>query len=207
MANMLEGGGKMPILPPEALQAMLQQHPHTMQLRPVLLCVFKQMANMLEGGGKTPILPPEELQAMGFKLVAYPLSLLGVSIRAMERALAELKAGQVPDVRDTGTFVDMQMAVGFPVGVTLEGFVGRFCGKVLWEGFVGRFYGFWLPSMYKIESTHPSSPPRMCMCVVPARRSVHVSICLVPWCHAWCLSLLLPMRLEYVCAFLLTSCF
>ncbi|WIA13774.1 hypothetical protein OEZ85_007324 [Tetradesmus obliquus] len=94
MANMLEGGGKTPILPPE--------EPHAM------------MANMLEGGGKTPILPPEELQAMGFKLVAYPLSLLGVSIRAMERALAELKAGQVPDVRDTGTFVDMQMAVGFP---------------------------------------------------------------------------------------------
>jgi hypothetical protein len=52
---------------------------------------------------------------MGFKLVAYPLSLLGVSIRAMERALTGLKAGVVPDVRDTGTFVDIQMAVGFPV--------------------------------------------------------------------------------------------
>jgi 2-methylisocitrate lyase-like PEP mutase family enzyme len=45
-----------------------------------------QMANMLEGGGKTPILPPEELQALGFKLVAYPLSLLGVSIKAMQGA-------------------------------------------------------------------------------------------------------------------------
>lgn len=43
-----------------------------------------QMANMLEGGGKTPVLPPSTLQAMGFKLVAYPLSLLGVSIRAMQ---------------------------------------------------------------------------------------------------------------------------
>jgi hypothetical protein len=46
-----------------------------------------QMANMLEGGGKTPLLSPEELQRLGFKLVAYPLSLLGVSIRAMEGAL------------------------------------------------------------------------------------------------------------------------
>lgn len=73
------------------------------------------MANMLEGGGKTPILPPEELQALGFKLVAYPLSLLGVSIRAMEKALSGLKYGQVPDARDMGTFVDIQMAVGFPV--------------------------------------------------------------------------------------------
>ena len=49
--------------------------------------LIEQMANMLEGGGKTPILPPEELQDMGFKLVAYPMSLLAVSIQAMESAL------------------------------------------------------------------------------------------------------------------------
>ncbi len=45
------------------------------------------MANMLEGGGKTPILPPEELDDMGFKLVAYPMSLLAVTVQAMETAL------------------------------------------------------------------------------------------------------------------------
>lgn len=39
---------------------------------------------MLEGGGKTPILNPVELEEIGFKIVAYPLSLIGVSIRAME---------------------------------------------------------------------------------------------------------------------------
>lgn len=39
---------------------------------------------MLEGGGKTPILNPLELEELGFKLVAYPLSLIGVSIRAMQ---------------------------------------------------------------------------------------------------------------------------
>lgn len=49
------------------------------------------MANMLEGGGKTPILAPEELQRLGFKLVAYPLSLMGVSMRAMQSALQLLK--------------------------------------------------------------------------------------------------------------------
>ncbi|KAK8948039.1 hypothetical protein KSP40_PGU013478 [Platanthera guangdongensis] len=43
-----------------------------------------KMANMLEGGGKTPILSPSELQEIGYKLVGYPLSLIGVSIRAME---------------------------------------------------------------------------------------------------------------------------
>lgn len=39
---------------------------------------------MLEGGGKTPILNPTELEEIGYKLVAYPLSLMGVSIGAMQ---------------------------------------------------------------------------------------------------------------------------
>lgn len=39
---------------------------------------------MLEGGGKTPILNLLELEDIGYKLVAYPLSLLGVSIQAMQ---------------------------------------------------------------------------------------------------------------------------
>jgi hypothetical protein len=39
---------------------------------------------MLEGGGKTPILSPIELEEIGYKIIAYPLSLIGVSMRAME---------------------------------------------------------------------------------------------------------------------------
>ena len=46
---------------------------------------------MLEGGGRTPLLSPAELEGLGYKIVAYPLSLLGVSIRAMQGALASLK--------------------------------------------------------------------------------------------------------------------
>lgn len=46
-----------------------------------------KMASMLEGGGKTPMLTRAELANMNFKIVAYPLSLLGVSVRAMQRAL------------------------------------------------------------------------------------------------------------------------
>jgi len=42
---------------------------------------------MLEGGGKTPILTPPELEAIGFKLAIYPLSLIGVCIRAMKVTL------------------------------------------------------------------------------------------------------------------------
>jgi hypothetical protein len=33
----------------------------------------------------------------------------------MEDALKGLKGGRVPGVREMGTFVDIQMAVGFPV--------------------------------------------------------------------------------------------
>jgi len=73
-----------------------------------------KMANMLEGGGKTPILPPEELQAMGYKLVAYPLSLLGVSMRAIETALKGLHHGEIPGPEALPTFTDMQRVVGFP---------------------------------------------------------------------------------------------
>lgn len=39
---------------------------------------------MPEGGGKIPILDPSELEDVGYKLVAYPLSLIGVSILAMQ---------------------------------------------------------------------------------------------------------------------------
>jgi len=39
---------------------------------------------MLEGGGKTPILSPVELEEIGYKIIAYPLSLIGVLMRAME---------------------------------------------------------------------------------------------------------------------------
>ncbi|KAI3428432.1 hypothetical protein D9Q98_007259 [Chlorella vulgaris] len=73
-----------------------------------------KMASMLEGGGKTPILEPTLLQAMGFKLCAYPLSLLGVSVRAMEGALQGLKAGVVPAPPAMPTFPQLQAAVGFP---------------------------------------------------------------------------------------------
>lgn len=46
-----------------------------------------KMASLLEGGGMTPMVPLQRLQFMGFKLVAYPLSLLAVSVQAMQGAL------------------------------------------------------------------------------------------------------------------------
>jgi hypothetical protein len=52
-----------------------------------------KMANMLEGGGKTPLCSLAELEDMGFKLVAYPLSLFGVSVRGGQRAVLTRPCG------------------------------------------------------------------------------------------------------------------
>src|SRR5262249_57587688 len=51
-----------------------------------------QIANMVEGGGHTPVLPPSELYRLGFAMVAYPTSLIFRVARAIETALADLKA-------------------------------------------------------------------------------------------------------------------
>lgn len=68
------------------------------------------LANMLEGG-KTPILPPRELEALGYKLAAYPLTLLNASIRAMQGALASLARGETPP--DLLSFSEIRRVVGF----------------------------------------------------------------------------------------------
>jgi 2-methylisocitrate lyase-like PEP mutase family enzyme len=54
------------------------------------------MANMVEGGD-TPILPPTRLELLGFKIAAYPLTLLTAATRAMEQALEALGAGETPE--------------------------------------------------------------------------------------------------------------
>ncbi|KAL7209284.1 hypothetical protein ACSBR1_030924 [Camellia fascicularis] len=75
--------------------------------------LIPKMANMLEGGGKTPILNPIELGDLGYKLVAYPLSLIGVSIRAMEDALTAIKGGRVPPPGSMPSFEEVKEILGF----------------------------------------------------------------------------------------------
>ncbi|KAL8481060.1 hypothetical protein ACS0TY_027551 [Phlomoides rotata] len=72
-----------------------------------------KMANMLEGGGRTPILSPIELADVGYKLVAYPLSLMGVSIRAMQDALSAIKGGRIPSPGSMPSFEELKEILGF----------------------------------------------------------------------------------------------
>ena len=68
------------------------------------------LANMLEDG-KTPLLTDGELASMGFKLVAHPFAVLGASIFAMKKALAELKRGGISANRIS--FEELREEVGF----------------------------------------------------------------------------------------------
>ena len=68
------------------------------------------MANMIHGG-KTPVLPPKDLHGMGFRIAAYPLTLLSAAMTAMKDALADLKAGKHPE--DIMDFPELRQRVGF----------------------------------------------------------------------------------------------
>ncbi|XP_052208488.1 uncharacterized protein LOC127812178 isoform X2 [Diospyros lotus] len=71
-----------------------------------------KMANMLEGG-KTPILNPVELEDLGYKLVVYPLSLMAVSMRAMQDALAAIRGGRMPPPGSMPSFEEIKEILGF----------------------------------------------------------------------------------------------
>lgn len=69
-----------------------------------------RMANMLEGG-VTPILPPARLAGLGYRIAAYPLTLLACAVHAQRVALAQLTAGQTPHYRVD--FQQLRELVGF----------------------------------------------------------------------------------------------
>ena len=69
-----------------------------------------KMANMLEEGA-TPVLPPARLQEIGYRIAAYPLTLLNSAVYAMREALCDLKAGRTPQRRVD--FATVQRIVGF----------------------------------------------------------------------------------------------
>ncbi len=69
-----------------------------------------QMANMVEHG-KTPILPPKRLAELGYKIAAYPLTLLSASIYAMKKAVSAINNGETPDALID--FKELQSITGF----------------------------------------------------------------------------------------------
>ena len=84
-----------------------------MPARAAALVLTRAAAVRPQEGGATPICTPAQLQDMGFKIVAYPLSLLGVSIAAMESALISLRTGVLPGPAALPSFAHIQEVVGF----------------------------------------------------------------------------------------------
>jgi 2-methylisocitrate lyase-like PEP mutase family enzyme len=68
------------------------------------------MANMVEGGA-SPLVPPARLEEIGFKIAAYPLTLLAASVRAMVDALQAIERGAPPAERLS--FAELREIVGF----------------------------------------------------------------------------------------------
>jgi 2-methylisocitrate lyase-like PEP mutase family enzyme len=68
------------------------------------------MVNLVEDGD-TPLLAHARLEAMGYRIAAYPLTLLSAAARAMQEALAALRAGRVPERRLP--FAELRALVGF----------------------------------------------------------------------------------------------
>lgn len=73
------------------------------------------MINLIERG-KTPILSINQLQTLGYKIIAYPLTTLMASIRAMERILLKLKDQALPEeyLEDIATFEEVDQLLAFP---------------------------------------------------------------------------------------------
>jgi 2-methylisocitrate lyase-like PEP mutase family enzyme len=69
-----------------------------------------KLANLIEQG-KTPILSHQELFSMGYKIAVYPLTLLNVSIKAMQASLSALQQGKKPTA--LLDFNQLTEAVGF----------------------------------------------------------------------------------------------
>jgi 2-methylisocitrate lyase-like PEP mutase family enzyme len=70
------------------------------------------MANLVEGG-RTPRLPPSDLEAIGYRIAAYPLTLLNASVAAMQAALRALGTGH--SIEGLLPFPELQRVVGFDV--------------------------------------------------------------------------------------------
>jgi len=71
------------------------------------------MVNLVEGGD-TPLLAPERLAALGFRIAAHPLTLLAVTVKAAQDALAGMRDGAHPGEVERVSFEALRELVGFP---------------------------------------------------------------------------------------------
>ncbi|MFO0848808.1 MAG: isocitrate lyase/PEP mutase family protein [Gemmataceae bacterium] len=75
---------------------------------------------LMEGGGDLPWLPPEEIYGYGFSMILYPTTVLFRLAKAIERAVADLKAGKPMPEREAMDREGFEQAIGKPVWTQIE---------------------------------------------------------------------------------------
>lgn len=76
------------------------------------------MTNMFEGDDETPWFTPGELDRLG--MILYPTSLLFRVVRALERALEDLRAGEPTPKKDGVSLREFEDIVGLPQWAQIE---------------------------------------------------------------------------------------
>ena len=82
--------------------------------------------SILEGGGRTPWVAPKDLYALGYTMLLYPSTVIFRVTRAIQRAVAELKAGCPMRAEESVTFREYEEILGLPQWAALE---DEFAGK------------------------------------------------------------------------------
>jgi 2-methylisocitrate lyase-like PEP mutase family enzyme len=83
------------------------------------------VTTMMEGGGETPWHPPQEFAEMGYSMILYPTSVIFRAARAMERAVADLRAGRRLDMNEAMTKDEFMRLVGLDYWQNVEKEFGR----------------------------------------------------------------------------------
>lgn len=81
---------------------------------------FPLTTTILEGGGETPWIAPEELAEMGIAMVLYPTTILFRMTKAIQRALADLKAGHPMEKDDAVDMQTFEQIVDMPFWSAIE---------------------------------------------------------------------------------------
>ena len=82
--------------------------------------------SILEGGGRTPWIDPKDLYALGYTMLLYPSTVIFRVTRAIQKAVADLKAGRPMRSEESVTFGEYEEILGLQQWAALEDeFVGK----------------------------------------------------------------------------------
>ena len=82
--------------------------------------------SILEGGGRTPWIDPKDLYALGYTMLLYPSTVIFRVTRAIQKAVADLKAGRPMRSEESVTFGEYEEILGLQQWAALE---DEFAGK------------------------------------------------------------------------------